>query len=165
MAPDGTSIAAILNALIPSTTIEWTEELHDERTMVGWLAAHPVVLVATDEEGDVIGVAAYGWFRDAVARPGYRFTVEHTVHVHRDHWRRGVGRVLMERLIHEARRNGMHTMVGAVDSANHASIRFHERLGFVESARMPGVGAKFGRWLDLVLLQLRLDERPAPPGG
>jgi L-amino acid N-acyltransferase len=54
-------------------------------------------------------------------------------------------------------------MIAAVDGANEASIRFHERLGFVEVARMPELGAKFGRWLDLVLLQLRLDDRTPPP--
>ena len=54
-------------------------------------------------------------------------------------------------------------MVGAVTGENEASIRFHEHLGFVEVARMPQVGAKFGRWLDLVLLQKRIDERESPP--
>jgi phosphinothricin acetyltransferase len=53
-------------------------------------------------------------------------------------------------------------MVAVMDGENAASIRFHERLGFVEVARMPELGAKFGRWLDLVLLQLRLDDRTAP---
>jgi phosphinothricin acetyltransferase len=53
-------------------------------------------------------------------------------------------------------------MVAAIDSANETSIRFLMRLGFVEVARMPEIGAKFGRWLDLVLLQFRLDERPVP---
>jgi phosphinothricin acetyltransferase len=53
-------------------------------------------------------------------------------------------------------------MVAAIDGANESSIRFHERLGFVEVARMPEIGAKFGRWCDLVLLQLRLDDRAAP---
>jgi putative acetyltransferase len=68
----------------------------------------------------------------------------------------------MSALIEEARRCGKHTMVAAIDGGNQASIRFHERLGFVEVARMPELGTKFGRWLDLVLLQLRLDDRPAP---
>ena len=54
-------------------------------------------------------------------------------------------------------------MVAAIDGENEASIRFHERLGFVEVGRMSEIGAKFGRWLDLVLLQLRLDDLPAPP--
>ena len=68
----------------------------------------------------------------------------------------------MEALIDEARRGGKHTMVAAVDGANEASIRFHQRLGFVEVARMPEIGAKFGRWQDLILLQLHLDDRSEP---
>ena len=59
---------------------------------------------------------------------------------------------------------GKHTMIAAVDSTNEASIRFHERLGFTEVAHLPQVGAKFGRWLDLVLLKLPVDGRPAPVG-
>jgi phosphinothricin acetyltransferase len=68
----------------------------------------------------------------------------------------------MDALILEARKSGKHTMVAAIDSANGTSIRFHEGLGFVEVARMPEVGAKFGRWQDLVVLQLRLDDRTTP---
>ena len=52
-------------------------------------------------------------------------------------------------------------MVAAIDGENDASIRFHERLGFVEVARLP----ELGRWLDLVLVQLRLDDRAVPPEG
>jgi phosphinothricin acetyltransferase len=89
--------------------------------------------------------------------PGYRFTVEHTVHVREDHWGSGAGRALMEELVERARAAGKHVMVGALDGANEASLRFHARLGFVEVARMPEVGRKFGRWLDLVLVQRILD--------
>jgi L-amino acid N-acyltransferase YncA len=74
-----------------------------------------------------------------------------------------VGRDLMLALIDSARRSGKHTMVAAVDGANEGSVEFHRRLGFVEVGRLPETGAKFGRWLDLVLLQLRLDDRDAPP--
>jgi phosphinothricin acetyltransferase len=114
------------------------------------------VLVA-DSGGDVLGYAAYGDFRDSVARPGYRFVVEHSVHVARDHWGLGVGRALLEALIERACAAGIHVMVGAIDSSNVDSIAFHARLGFVETARMPEVGHKFGRWLDLVLMQRTLD--------
>ncbi len=158
---DGPTIARILNALLGTTTIEWTEVPHSPESMRRWLGAHHTVLVA-EEEGEVVGVAAYGWFRDAEERPGYRFTVENTVHVRQDRWGSGVGRELMEALLAEARTTGKHTMVAAVDAANEGSIRFHERLGFVEVGRLPEVGAKFGAWCDLVLLQLRLDDRPAP---
>ena len=104
-------------------------------------------------------------FRDVVARAVYRFTLESTIHVHQDHWRGGVGRQLMTALIEHARQSGKHTMVAAIDGANEASIVFHKQLGFVEAARMPEVGAKFGRWQDLLLFQLRLDRRPTSDDG
>jgi phosphinothricin acetyltransferase len=160
-ATDAVAIAALLNALLATTTIEWTDTPRTAEDVEEWLEEHETVLVA-EERGEVMGVAAYGWFRDAVQRPGYRFTVENTIHVREERWGAGVGRELMTALIDEARRSGKHMMVAAVDGANEGSIQFHRRLGFVEVARMPEVGAKFGRWLDLVLLQLRLDDRTAP---
>jgi phosphinothricin acetyltransferase len=154
-------IASLLNAHLATTTIEWTERRHTADSIVEWMDEHEAVLVA-EVGGEVVGVAAFTWFRDAVKRPGYRYTVENTVHVREDCWGVGVGRGLMHALIEVARDSGKHIMVAAIDGANEASIGFHERLGFVEVARMPQIGAKFGRWLDLVLLQLRLDDRTAP---
>ena len=162
---DAGAIASILNALLGTTTIEWTDAPHTDASVIAWMDEHDTVLVA-DDGGDVVGVAAFGPFRDVVKRPGYRFTVENTIHVREDRWGSGVGRMLMDALIDEARRSGKHAMVAAIDGENVASIRFHEGLGFIEAGRMPELGAKFGRWLDLVLLQLRLDDRIAPdPGG
>jgi L-amino acid N-acyltransferase YncA len=158
---DADTIAVLLNAHLATTTIEWAETPQTPGSILEWLDQHETVLVA-DEQGEVLGVAAYGWFRDAVKRPGYRFSVENTIHVREDRWATGVGRSLMEALINEARKSGKHTMIAAIDSTNETSMRFHRRLGFVEVARMPEVGAKFGRWLDLVLLQLRLEDRTAP---
>ena len=97
------SIAAILNALLATTTIEWTDTPHTADGVLEWLDEHETVLVAEDR-GDVVGVAAFGPFRDVVKRPGYRFTVENSVHVRQDRWASGVGRELMEALIDEARR-------------------------------------------------------------
>jgi phosphinothricin acetyltransferase len=160
-ATDAVAIASLLNAYLATTTIEWTDAPQTPVTILEWLDEHETVLVA-EERGDVVGVAAFGWFRDVVKRPGYRFTVENTIHVREDRWGSGVGRDLMRALIDRALESGKHTMVAAIDGANESSIRFHERLGFVEVARMPEIGAKFGRWCDLVLLQLRLDDGTAP---
>lgn len=161
VAADDPAITSIFNALIATTTIEWRESPHTAEDMHSWMDDHEVVLVA--ESGDeVVGLAAFGWFRDAVHRPGYRFTVESTVHVREDHWGSGLGRRLMEELIVRARASGKHVMVAAVDGENDASVRFHERLGFVEVGRLAQLGEKFGRWLDLVLLQLTLDDRAEP---
>jgi phosphinothricin acetyltransferase len=160
---DGAEITSLLNALLATTTIEWTVTPRNADDVQEWLRAHEVVLVAEDQD-EVVGVAAFGWFRDVVKWPGYRFTVENTIHVRQDRWGSGVGEVLMHALIEKARDAEIHTMIAAIDSANEASIRFHQRLGFTEVARMPEVGTKFGRWLDLVLLQIRLDQRAAPAG-
>jgi L-amino acid N-acyltransferase YncA len=157
-------ITAIYNALLETTTHEWTEVPHTIAEREEWLASQTATgrpaLVAIDA-GEVVGWATYGDFRDSERWPGYRFTVEHSIHVREDHWGRGVGRVLINALIERARSEGKHVMVAGIDGANVGSIRFHERLGFVEVARMPEVGEKFGRRLDLVLMQLVLDERPA----
>ena len=116
-------------------------------------------LVAVDD-GAVVGWAGYGDFRDSTRWPGNRFTVEHSIHVQEASWRSGVGRALMESLVDRARHDGKHVMVAGIDSANRQSIRFHEALGFVEVARMPEIGEKFGRWLDLILMQRTLDTTP-----
>ena len=161
VAADAGSIASIVNALLPSTTIEWRYEPYSVETMLAWMQAHQCVIVAEEHE-KLVGLAAFGPFRDTSKWPGYRFTVENTVHVREEYWRTGVGRMLMRALIGRASESGKHSMIAAVDGANESSIRFHEDLGFAEVARMPEVGAKFGRWLDLVLLELRLDNRRAP---
>jgi L-amino acid N-acyltransferase len=164
VAADAVAIASLLNAHLATTTIEWTTMPQTAVSILEWLDEHEAALVA-EEGGEVVGVAAFGWFRDASKRPGYRFTVENTIHVREDRWGSGVGRDLMRCLVEKARESGKHTMVAAVDGANQSSLRFHERLGFVEVARMPEIGAKFGRWCDLVLLQLRLDDEAAPRHG
>ena len=158
---DATSIADIVNSLLPFTTIEWRHEPYSAETMSEWMAAHDCVVVA-EHEGEVVGLAALGQFRDIAKWPGYRFTVENTIHVREDHWGRGIAKDLMSRLIDTAREKGKHSIIAAIDGANEKSIRLHERLGFVEVARMPEVGAKFGQWLDLVLLELLLDDRSEP---
>src|SRR6478672_2991709 len=156
------AIADIANARLATTTWEWTETPHtvDERRR--WLeqqnAAGLPVLVAVEDD-DVVGWTAYADFRDSTRWPGYRYTVEHTVHVRETHWGRGVGRDLIETLTDHARQAGIRVMVAGIDGDNVDSIRFHERLGFLEVARMPEVGEKFGRRLDLVLMQRKVDAR------
>ena len=153
------AVVDLFNTLLATTTIEWTDEPHTLDGRRAWLDAHRraghAVLVA-EAGGEVVGVAAYGAFRDDERWPGYRYTVEHTIHVRRDHWGTGVGRELMDALVAHAAAAGKRVMVAAVTGENVESIRFHERIGFVEVGRLPGVGFKLDRWLDLVLLQKAL---------
>ena len=150
------AITEIYNALLETTTHEWTETVHTVGERAEWLdaqraAGRPALVAVLD--GAVVGWATYGDFRDSTRWPGYRFTVEHSIHVRQDVWGRGVGRALLDGLMTRARAEGLRVMVAGIDGANERSIRFHERLGFVEVARMPGIGEKFGRRLDLVLMQ------------
>jgi L-amino acid N-acyltransferase len=149
-------IRALFNALIPTTTIGWRDDLADEAEIGAWFerqqaADHPVLVA--DDDGTVVGYTCWTTFRGGERFPGYRHTVEHTIHVDGAHHGTGVGRLLMNALLDEARRRGVHVVVGAIDADNVDSLAFHAALGFVEVARMPEVGRKFDRWLDLVLVQ------------
>jgi phosphinothricin acetyltransferase len=149
-------LRALYNALIPTTTVAWTESLQTLRERRSWFRrqqrfGYPVLVAQTD--GDVVGFTAYGSFRGSGKWPGYRHTVEHTIHVREDLRGHGVGARLLETLIERARNADVHVMVAAIDSENAASIAFHERFGFRIVAKMPEVGRKFDRWLDLVLMQ------------
>ena len=110
------------------------------------------ILVA-EEAGRVVGYAAYGPFRN---KAGYAHTVEHSIYIDPGARQAGVGRALMAHLIAHATARGVHVMVGVLDADNAASIAFHRSLGFVEVGRMPHLGRKFGRWLDVVMVQLML---------
>lgn len=135
-------------AVAPSTLEERREWLKSRQQR-----GFPVLVAAG--EGRVLGFASFGEFRGAWN--GYRYTVEHSVHVRAPDRGRGVGRQLVGALFPFAAALGKHVMVGGVDAANAASIRFHERLGFERVARFREVGRKFGRWLDLVFMQRLLD--------
>jgi L-amino acid N-acyltransferase YncA len=156
---DVPGISALYNATVSTTTVAWTEEHESVATRHEWFrkqraADHPVLVAETNHR--VIGFASYGEFRNATKWPGYRFTVEHTIHIAAAHQGAGVGGVLLEALVERAAAAGLHVMIGAIDGENDGSIRFHERHGFVEMARLHEVGFKFDRWLDLVLVQRTL---------
>lgn len=157
------AITEITNALIATTTYEWTSTPHTVADRLGWLDRHRVdghpVLVAVDPTGAgdrVVGWAGYDDFRDTAKWPGYLPVVEHTIHVRERCWGQGIGRRLMDALADRARADGKRAIVGAIDGENVDSVEFHLRLGFVEVGRLPGIGVKFGRPLDLVLVQLDL---------
>lgn len=150
------AVLAIYNDVVATTTAIYRDDPATLDDRVRWwrerVAQRFPVLVAVDGD-QVVGFAAFGDFR---AWPGYRFTVEHSVHVRADHRGRGVGHALMVPLIERARTLGMHVMIAGVDADNAGSIRFHERLGFERAGHLREVGFKFGRRLDLVFLQRML---------
>jgi L-amino acid N-acyltransferase len=146
-------LLAIYNEVIANSTAVYSSTpVTLEERRAWWQArraqGYPVLIAA--EADAVLGFATFGDFR---AWPGYRFTVEHTVHVQADARGRGVGTGLMHALLPRAAALGKHMMVAGVDAANADSIRFHERLGFTRAGLLREVGFKFDRWLDLVFLQ------------
>ena len=107
-------------------------------------------------DGRVGGYAYAGPYRP---RPAYRFTVENSIYLDPAIHRRGVGLVLLQRLISECEQRGYRQMVAVIgDSANAGSIGVHTRCGFQMIGTHPSVGLKFGRWLDTVMMQRELGE-------
>jgi phosphinothricin acetyltransferase len=117
-------------------------------------------LVATSD-GTVLGYAYAGPYR---ARPAYRFSVENSIYVAADAHRRGVGRALMDRLIAESEARGYRLMIAVIgDSAQTPSIALHHAAGFKLVGALEGVGYKFDRWLDTVLMQRALGKGTSTP--
>jgi phosphinothricin acetyltransferase len=151
-AADIPGLLTLYNDVIATSTAVFTNDPVTLDDRMSWwrqrVAQGYPVLVARDASG-VAGFATFGDFR---AWPGYRFTVEHSVHVRADCRGRGVGAALVGALFPRAAALRKHTMVAGIDAANTGSIRFHERLGFERAGLLREVGWKFDRWLDLVFL-------------
>lgn len=161
---DVAAITDLYNRYLETTTAAWSERLQTVEERRAWMEHRQghgfPVLVAHDREHGLAGFASYGTFRGAGMWPGYVHTVEHTIFVAPERCGEGVGHRLMSTLIERARAGDIHVMVGGIDGDNEGSIRFHEQMGFTEVGRMPEVGRKWGRWLDLVLVQRTIGTGP-----
>ena len=151
------AITAIYNEVVANSTAVWTEKPDTEADRLAWMRARRAlgypVLVATEGAATL----GYGTFGDFRAWPGYRYSVEHSLYIHADHRGRGLGRAIIDALVAAAAALGKHLLIAGIDGGNIASIQLHRRAGFLEVARMPEAGRKFGRWLDLVFMQRVLD--------
>ena len=110
------------------------------------------ILVATLEEA----VVGFGYFSEFRFKQGYKHTVEHSVYIASSDIGKGIGKQLLQALIHLAKENNFQTMIGVIDAENSSSIFFHEQLGFTNAGTLKRVGYKFDRWLDTVYMQLML---------
>jgi len=150
---DVAPILAIYNDVVTNTTAIYDQgpSTFDERQ--AWFDARRAknlpVLVA-ELNGEVVGFSSFGEWR---SRWGYRYTVEHSVHVRADCRGRGYGRSLIEALFPAAKALGMHTMIGHIDSAAAASLRLHEKLGFKMVGTFHEVAMLRDRWLSVVAMQ------------
>lgn len=123
-------------------------------------SAHPIFVAELD--GRVIGWASLSPYSSKAA---YRYTVEDSVYVHRDFRRRGVGKALLAAVVKAATELGYRAVVAKIAEGNEASLALHRRAGFVYVGTLVAVGCKFGRWLDVDLLELLLPAGANSLGG
>jgi L-amino acid N-acyltransferase YncA len=115
---------------------------------------HGLPYLVAERDGRVIGFCYAGLFRPRV---GYRFTLEDSIYIDAAEIGRGIGRALLAPLIAGCADLGYRQIVAVIGgSETIASIRLHERLGFARAGLLPAVGFKFGRWIDIVLMQRAL---------
>jgi len=164
---DCPGILAIYNDAVLKTTASYDEEPRTLAQRLEWFDAHErddfAVFVAEERGADgdaarIVGWSALNRYHD---RAGYRFTAENSVYIAED-WRgHGLGSRLLEPLLAAAQNRGLHAVLALIDAANEASIRLHARHGFEPVGHLKEVGFKFGRWLDVVLMEWRVK----PTGG
>ncbi|MEL6839542.1 MAG: N-acetyltransferase family protein [Pseudomonadota bacterium] len=147
---DAPAIATIWNTIIRDTTITFTPTEKRISDVAGLITRDALVW---DEAGMVLGFARFFPFR---AGEGYKFTVEHTIMLAPQARGRGVGCALLTALCDLARAQGMRNVIAGCSAESPEAIAFHKACGFQTVATLPEVGFKFGRWIDLVLMQKRL---------
>lgn len=150
---DATAIATIWNHEVRGGVATFNSQEKTTTEIVQKIAGQDGAFLVAEKKGQVIGFATFFPFRNGV---GYAHCAEHTVYLDAAARGHGAGRALMTSLESAARNRDIHVLVAGVAAENKAGIAFHAALGFVETGRMPQVAHKFGRWMDLVLMQKNL---------
>lgn len=151
-------ILEIVNHAILETTAVYDYNPKSLADMELWLQEKqdnnwPVIVALQDNA--VLGYATFGTFR---SKEAFKYTVEHSVYINDKATGKGLGTLLLNKLIAVAKAHGHHTMIGCIDADNKGSIAFHERFGFTGCGIIKAVGFKFNRWLDMQLMQLILND-------
>lgn len=152
---DAAALLDIYNLEVQTSTVTFDilpRSLDEQRQ---WLTARSgahAVIVA-EREGEVVGFASLSPWRP---RPAYATSVEDSVYVRRDQQGRGVGRLLLDELVEVARAHGFHAVLARIVGGHESSVRLHQSVGFDLVGTEREVGRKFGRWLDVVVMELLL---------
>lgn len=150
---DADAILEIYNHQILTSTATFDLVPRTLAQQQDWLTqrsgAHAVIVAELDD-GSIGGFGALSAYRE---RAGYSTTVEDSVYVSESHKREGLGRMLLEELVARARSHGFHAMMAKVVGGHDASIELHRNCGFEVIGTEREVGRKFGRWLDVVLME------------
>jgi L-amino acid N-acyltransferase len=173
-ADHGKAILDILNEAIANSTALYDYQPRTLASIVTWFEAKqvenfPVIGIVNETDCQrqtkgqrLLGFASYGHFR---AWPAYKYSIEHSVYVHKDFRGQRIGMTLMQQLIEIAKKQQYHTMIAGIDLTNTASIALHHQLGFKHAGTIEQAGFKFGRWLDLGFYQLLLATPDCPVDG
>lgn len=158
-------ILDIYNDAIINTTAVYSYEPQTLESRLDWFRnkqenGYPILVI--EDGGQVRGFATYGPFR---AWPAYKYSIEHSVYVHKDYRGKGAGKLLMHEIINLAEINGYATLIAGIDATNQASIALHQTLGFSHSGTIRRAGYKFGQWLNLAFYQLDLRGPLEPTEG
>src|ERR1700736_6130592 len=150
---DAEAIRAIYNREVTETMVTFDLVPRTLAEQEAWLAARGGArraVAAVDGSATVVGFGSLSAYRD---RPAYSTTVEDSVYVHADHRGRGVGRLLLEELVRVATTHGFHAVMARIVGGHEASIALHASCGFALVGTEREVGRKFGRWLDVAVME------------
>lgn len=156
------AINGIYNHYVVHATCTYQEEPETAEARRAWFARHgarhPVIVA--EAGGRVVGWGSLSAYH---ARSAYRFTVEDSVYVADGCRGRGIGSALLRELVDRAATLGHHAIVAGIDAGQAASIALHARFGFEPVGRFNEVGFKFGQWLDVIYMELRVPHAPGTP--
>lgn len=143
-------------------TFETTPPSEDElRTRRADVLGKNLPWLVIEQQGHVLGFAYANWFKP---RPAYRFSVEDSIYMAPEAAGKGLGKILMTELLAQLERRGIRKVMAVIgDSANAGSIGLHTSAGFERAGVMNACGWKFGRWLDIVLMQRSLGQGDSTP--
>ena len=150
---DAEAIRSIYNREVTGSTVTFDlvpRTLEDQQE---WLRAHAGAHPAVVVEGDGGAIVGFGSLSAYRSRPAYSTTVEDSVYVHHDHRGEGVGGLVLNELVRLAAVHGFHAVMARIVGGHQASITLHERCGFGLVGIEREVGRKFGKWLDVALMQ------------
>jgi phosphinothricin acetyltransferase len=149
------AINDIYNHYVLHSTCTYQEEPEPLESRKRWFShhgdSHPVIVAAIDAK--VIGWGSLSAYH---TRSAYRHTVENSVYVHHQHHRQGIGSLLLEELILRSRGLGHRVIIAGIDGEQTASVALHAKFNFEKAGHLRQVGFKFGRWLDVIYMELNL---------
>ncbi|MCL5047570.1 MAG: N-acetyltransferase family protein [Firmicutes bacterium] len=156
---DAKGILSIYNieVLTSAATFDLVPRSIEEQ--MAWLSEHSGAYPAlvAEEDSEIIGFASLSPYRP---RPAYATSTENSIYVHRDHRKKGVGKLLMQEIIRLAKVYGFHTIIARINDTQEASIALHTALGFSQVGVEKEIGRKFGKWHDVMTMQLLLVSDP-----